>query len=187
MNRNCLARLIPALLVVTALGCDESSGALPTAALSPQSSTAAPPKSGCATAPAPTYQILYANQPSLAGSVKSAKSDTPSTIEFVNATCETLSVYWLDFNGASVLYATLPPGSVNVQPTYVTHPWLVVGSVSGPIAVYFPLEDAAGSPGTAYVAGSNLRKPILPPGGGRPLYIPCRASSCGPTSGGVRG
>lgn len=186
MNRNCLARVIPLFLVAIALGCGESSGALPTADVSPPSGAATPSRSACATALTPTYQVLFANSPSLAGSVKSANSNTPSTIEFVNATCETLSVYWLDFNGAAVLYATLPAGGVNVQPTYVTHPWLVVGSISGPIAVYFPLEDAAGSPGTAYVAGSNLRRPILPPGGGRPIYIPCREERCA-TSGGVRG
>ncbi|MGV6810098.1 MAG: VHL beta domain-containing protein [bacterium] len=38
-------------------------------------------------------------------------------------------LYWLDFNGKKVLYATIPPLGKHKQSTFRTHPWVVENSL----------------------------------------------------------
>ena len=59
-------------------------------------------------------------------------------ISFINRSPETLRIYWLNFDGARVLYASLTPGqTVNLQ-TYMTHPWLVANDADTCKAIYLP-------------------------------------------------
>ena len=68
-----------------------------------------------------------------------SQATTDSTqISFINRSPETRRIYWLNFDGARVLYASLTPGqTVNLQ-TYMTHPWLVANDVDTCKAIYLP-------------------------------------------------
>ncbi len=60
--------------------------------------------------------------------IRSLDGITTSTIRFVMNAPGTANVYWLDYSGARVLYNTVSEGENFVQPTYLTHPWVVVGT-----------------------------------------------------------
>ena len=47
-------------------------------------------------------------------------------IRFVNRTAGVVKVYWLDYSGRRVYYDTIAPGASVVQPTWKTHPWVVL-------------------------------------------------------------
>jgi hypothetical protein len=58
--------------------------------------------------------------------VKSKNSDVATVIKFTNKTGASILTYWLDFKGDPVLYSEVESGSTVNQPTYVTHPWVIV-------------------------------------------------------------
>jgi hypothetical protein len=58
---------------------------------------------------------------------RSISGDTPSEITFDNQSGETVSIYWLDYEGNRVLYnAELGAGTSYTQPTWITHPWVAI-------------------------------------------------------------
>ena len=57
---------------------------------------------------------------------RSTEGSTPSTIQFINESGTTVSVYWLDYEGDRVLYNTLSPDQSYVQETWLTHPWVAI-------------------------------------------------------------
>ena len=70
-----------------------------------------------------------AEQPD-AGSVgepqlKSGAGDVPVTLILTNETSTDVNIYWIDFEGAELLYYTAEPGSLIEQGTYSTHVWRV--------------------------------------------------------------
>jgi hypothetical protein len=72
--------------------------------------------------------------------LRSKNSDTPSTIRFLNARDRMIRTYWLDFGGVQRFYAEIEPGGFYVQPTYLTHPWIILdeaGNCNGP---YMPRQ-----------------------------------------------
>lgn len=58
-------------------------------------------------------------------SLHSIDGSTSIHIIFRNTTKQTLSVYWVNYQGQDVLYSTLGPRQSYTQQTYVTHPWRV--------------------------------------------------------------
>ena len=68
-----------------------------------------------------------------------SQAATDSTeISFRNRSSQTRRIYWLNFDGARVLYASLTPGqTINFQ-TYMTHPWLVTNDADECQAIYLP-------------------------------------------------
>ena len=61
---------------------------------------------------------------------------------FVNNTTQSVSVFWLNFDGLRQYpfppsggfgqpYAVLAPGQSYVQATFVTHPWILIGDAGG--------------------------------------------------------
>jgi von Hippel-Lindau disease tumor suppressor protein len=54
------------------------------------------------------------------------------------------SVYWLDYSGQRVLYSTLVPGQSYVQPTFITHPWLVTNVNGACIGIFLPSRIPGG-------------------------------------------
>ena len=57
---------------------------------------------------------------------RSIEGATPSHIDFVNASGVAVDIYWLDYEGDRVHYATVAPGGNLAQPTWLTHPWIAV-------------------------------------------------------------
>lgn len=83
--------------------------------------------------------------------LRSTNGDLPTTITFVNRAGEPVKLYWLDYEGKRKLYETIPPGKQTVQPTFVTHPWLVTDAQDRPWGIYLP--DA--QPRTVEIAGGR--------------------------------
>ncbi len=74
---------------------------------------------------------------------RSIDGTTPVTVQFTNNLAATINVYWLDYNGQRVIYATLPPGGSYVQSTFLTHPWLITDQSSQCRGIYLPLPFSA--------------------------------------------
>jgi hypothetical protein len=55
----------------------------------------------------------------------SINSNTSTTFKITNRTSETLTVFWLNFQGQRVKYFDLAQGETRSQGTFVTHPWVV--------------------------------------------------------------
>jgi hypothetical protein len=76
--------------------------------------------------------------------LRSLNGDTPTSVEFVNATDGPVNVYWIDYEGSRVLYHELLPAGQSVQqPTYVTHPWVVTDEADGCLAIFQPVSQPA--------------------------------------------
>lgn len=58
----------------------------------------------------------------------------PGEVIFVNDSRAPIDIYWIDFNGVPVLYATLLPGESYAQPTTEGHVWSVTSGSSTPLA-----------------------------------------------------
>ena len=87
----------------------------------------------------------------------SVASSKPATIEFVNATGGTVTVYWLDFFGARQQWFTMQPGATVRQGTYIGHAWLVTDQ-AGTCVGYVLSTQAA----QRYVIGGGTG-PTAPP------------------------
>jgi VHL beta domain len=70
--------------------------------------------------------------------LRSQNSDTPTTIRFKNARGQTIRTYWLDFGGVQRFYTTIEPGEIFVQPTYLTHPWIILDEAGNCIGPFMP-------------------------------------------------
>jgi len=81
------------------------------------------------------------------GHIKSvAAFSTPAAIQFVNNSANlTFQVFWLDYNGNRVLYATLVPGQSFIQQTFLTHPWVIADTSPAATCqeIYLPLREQA--------------------------------------------
>ncbi len=92
---------------------------------------------------------------SLEGTSTSLNSETPVNVTFNNGLGEgddPVSVFWLNFSGLrefpfegggiGVPYAVLNPGQSIVQPTYVTHPWILTtpGEPETCYGIFLPLS-----------------------------------------------
>ncbi|MCA9804733.1 MAG: hypothetical protein KC777_22335 [Cyanobacteria bacterium HKST-UBA02] len=77
------------------------------------------------------------------GKLKSIHSDTSTYVRFDNETDETITVYWLDFEGARKRYGEIKPFESYEQQTFETHPWLLTDK-KGKGLVIFVAEAFAG-------------------------------------------
>jgi len=60
----------------------------------------------------------------LASLDRSHDSNFRIKIQFVNSTRKTVSIRWLDFDGAEVTYSNLQPGARYNVNSFLTHPWV---------------------------------------------------------------
>lgn len=58
--------------------------------------------------------------------LKSQNSHVATQVIFINKTNSSIYTYWIDFKGDPVLYSEVESGSSVAQPTYVTHPWIII-------------------------------------------------------------
>jgi WD40 repeat protein len=107
---------------------------------------------GVAQATSELYQFganhqLQPQSCSYEGHIKSvAAFSTPTAVRFVNNSASvTFQVFWLDYNGNRVLYATLGPGQSFVQQTFLTHPWVIADTSPAAACqqIYLPLPEQA--------------------------------------------
>jgi hypothetical protein len=57
--------------------------------------------------------------------LSSLSGERPANITFTNNSAAPRNVYWIGYSGQRVLYQTLKPGQHYIQPTFITHPWVV--------------------------------------------------------------
>jgi len=77
--------------------------------------------------PSPDVSAAGGNYPcSAEPSLRSMNAQTPVTVTFQNSSNNPISTYWLDYSGKRKLYRRLPGGASYTQPTFLTHPWVLV-------------------------------------------------------------
>lgn len=72
---------------------------------------------------------------------RSLTSAVATEITFVNRGAHPVDVYWLDYAGERKHYQRLGAGEDYVQPTFLTHPWLVADENGTVLGVYLPTEQ----------------------------------------------
>jgi plastocyanin len=105
---------------------------------------------------------------------KSISGTTKTAINFVNKSSGDVKLYWLDYSGKQVYYATIPAGRNVVQQTFDTHAWVVldstgkcIGYVVAPRAEYdilgsgaAPTPPAGASPEAFTVTVDNANRAV---------------------------
>lgn len=77
----------------------------------------------------------------------------PSVVRFINVRSAPVSLVWIGVDGKEHLYGTIETGQEWVQPTFVTHRWLVKDSRDGtPIEAFISTRSAVRDEGTAQIA-----------------------------------
>lgn len=57
--------------------------------------------------------------------VHSVDSRTETLFVLSNQTPSVVDLWWIDYCGREVFYATINPGGTHMQPSFATHPWVV--------------------------------------------------------------
>lgn len=77
----------------------------------------------------------------------------PSTIRFINVRPALVSLVWIGGDGKEHLYAIIDTGQEVIQPTFVTHRWLVKDNRDGtPIEAFISTRSAIRDAGTSQIA-----------------------------------
>ena len=92
---------------------------------------------------------------------QSIDGTTPSQITFVNESGTEVDIYWLDYEGDRIHYATLPDGAGYSQPTWLTHPWVAVDKAGNCLG--YVLSEALDQTYTI--------QPLELPGNGRIFFL----------------
>lgn len=77
-----------------------------------------------AQSPLPEVHSSCASEPTRA----STAGDVVAQLTVINNTDATFELFWLDYEGERVYYQDSPPHSTVVQPTWLTHPWILADS-----------------------------------------------------------
>jgi tetratricopeptide (TPR) repeat protein len=79
---------------------------------------------------------LARREPAEEHQLRSLDSDRPVLIHFFNYTDGDCRLMWLDYKGDRIEYRTLRAGTDFYQPTFATHPWVVLGAEDQAIGIY---------------------------------------------------
>ncbi len=91
-------------------------------------------------------QQLQPQSCSYEGHIRSINGNTPTAVRFVNTSAtSTFQIFWLNYTGQRVLYATLGPGQSFIQQTFLTHPWVIADTSPAATCqeIYLPLPEQA--------------------------------------------
>ncbi|MDQ8036239.1 MAG: hypothetical protein REI12_02380 [Pedobacter sp.] len=72
------------------------------------------------------------------GHARSINGDVATSVDFHNTSSAARKVWWLGYDGQRKLYMQLAPQESYLQPTYLTHPWLVTDAEDNGLAIYYP-------------------------------------------------
>jgi hypothetical protein len=75
--------------------------------------------------------------------LRSFVSEQDTEVEFVNMRATEVVIYWLNYEGKRILYQRLPPGARYVQPTFVTHPWVIATTDNHALMIIQPAPERA--------------------------------------------
>ncbi len=79
-------------------------------------------------------------------------SDTETFIVIANQSAASVDLLWVNYRGEEVLYATILPGRMHLQPSYATHPWVVRDHASQNSIMFVMAEK---DPAIAVVGGEG--------------------------------
>jgi hypothetical protein len=100
-----------------------------------------------ATTPTPAISVAAAPPQELSCSarsgLRSANSNTPAKITFVNTSGMYRSIQWIGFNGEIKDYGGLNAGDQIILDTYVTHPWMISTGPGDCLQIFLPEAGAA--------------------------------------------
>jgi hypothetical protein len=74
---------------------------------------------------------------------RSQKSDTATTITFVNGATTLRGILWLGFDGQPKNFASLEPGESVTLETFLTHPWMVSTGPGDCLEIVMPVEGGS--------------------------------------------
>lgn len=57
--------------------------------------------------------------------VHSVDSQTETLLVFSNDSASVVDLWWVDYCGREVYYASINPGTTHMQPSFASHPWVV--------------------------------------------------------------
>ncbi len=77
------------------------------------------------------------------GVLRSRESTVPARLVLRNATAEAVRMFWLDFQGNWRAYALVATGGLQVQKTFLSHPWLLADTSGRCLAVVMPKKDGS--------------------------------------------
>lgn len=69
---------------------------------------------------------------------RSHNGNVATEITFTNQRQQTLHIYWLNYQGKRIFYQSLQAGQNYLQPTYVTHPWVITSEQGKCLGIYYP-------------------------------------------------
>lgn len=79
------------------------------------------PQAVLAVAPLPEPHSSCESEPTRVSTEGVAQAE----LTVVNNTDATFGLYWLDYEGERVFYQDAPPHTSQIQPTWLTHPWIL--------------------------------------------------------------
>lgn len=60
----------------------------------------------------------------------SLDSRTETLLVFANNSSSVIDLWWVDYCGTEVYYASINPGTTHMQPSFASHPWVVRDHIS---------------------------------------------------------
>ena len=99
-----------------------------------------------ALAPARSPAAEVAPSPAAGGGVRCPQENGAHSIDgtratvivFRNSGSRAVQIYWIDYGGERKFFRSLGPGERHVQPTYMTHPWIVIDAARNCVGFYMP-------------------------------------------------
>jgi hypothetical protein len=75
--------------------------------------------------------------------LQSKDGTIPTEIVFFNSTVYPVQIYWIDYHGKLIKYGDLESLHYLVQPTYLTHPWVIMDRFGGCLSVHLPAKGGS--------------------------------------------
>ena len=80
---------------------------------------------GCAPAPAPVAGDLRLRASKPDSAIPSRYLQTPTSVTFINGSCDAVSIVWVNYYGGRKLYRQLLPGATYTQQTFDDNTWVI--------------------------------------------------------------
>jgi hypothetical protein len=74
--------------------------------------------------------------------LKSISSSPQITVRVINKGNEELTLYWVNYSGATISYGTVKAGNTWTVATYGTHPWLIANPRDEIVGIFIPYTAA---------------------------------------------
>ena len=87
--------------------------------------------------------------------IKSQPAVTPAHIIYVNKSGRTVAIYWIDYSGSLVKFASLDHGKLFRIKTFIGHPWIACSEKDGKRMQFYYQQKSKPQQGPNSTSGSN--------------------------------